>query len=59
MERSRLAVYRFAVVVLSIALIAVWAAGLPLALRFAVAGLLLVAVSATIYEHKRGPNVRR
>ena len=54
MQPSRQALCWFAVVVLSIALIAVWAAGLPLALRFAVAALLLLAVAATIYEHKRG-----
>ncbi len=54
MELTRLAIYRIAVLVLAIALIVVWATGLPLGLRFGVAALLLAAVAGTIYERKRG-----
>ncbi len=41
------------VLVLAIALIVVWVAGLPLGLRFAVAGLMLVAAGRAIYDRKR------
>ncbi len=54
MELTRLAIYRIAVLVLAIALIVVWATGLPLGLRFGVAALLLGAVAGTIYERKIG-----
>jgi hypothetical protein len=54
MRLTRLAICRIAVLVLAIALIAVWAADLPLGLRFVVAALMLAAVAGTIYERKRG-----
>lgn len=59
MEPTRLAVYRIAVVVLAITLIVVWATGLPLGLRFAVAALLIAAVAGTIYQRKRGRDAPR
>lgn len=54
MEPNRLTIYRVAVVVLAVALIVVWATGLPLGLRLVVAALLLAAVAGTIYERRRG-----
>jgi hypothetical protein len=54
MGLTRLAIYRIAVLVLAIALIVVWATGLPLGLRIVVAALLLAAVAGTIYERKSG-----
>ena len=54
MTLDRLSVYRIAVLVLAIALIAIWAIGLPLVLRFVVAALMLAAVGGLIYERKRG-----
>ena len=54
MGRTRLDIYRIAVLVLAIALIVVWATGLPLGLRFVVAALLIAAVAGTIFERKRG-----
>ena len=52
MGPTRLAIYRIAVVVLAIALIVIWATGLPLGLRFVVAALLLAVVAGAIYKRK-------
>ncbi len=57
MGLTRLDIYRIAVLVLAIALIVVWATGLPLGLRFVVAALLIAAVAGTIYERKRGKDL--
>lgn len=59
MKLTRATSYGLAVLVLAVALIAVWAAGLPLGLRFGVAGLMLVAAAGAIYERKRKSDAPR
>ncbi len=56
---SRRAIYRIAVLGLAVALIVIWATGLPLGLRFAVAALMLAAAAGTVFERKRGNNASR